>query len=192
MAFGEDMIDGYPDGEEPLIFHHKNGEFRNLERKEYRDLATGQNQPKRGLFRVLVNTKMNRMIFIAMMMSFGLIFALSLLMDKPNETTVNGVYCNLSSYSFGEEIGVTTSGKVFSKSKAYRRNPGSRTVQLKITSVNSQNEDCETAEAILVVDEPDTEVFSRLKLKSDGIESIRVTAESGGQSKEMTCKVKAQ
>ena len=192
MAFGDDMIDGYPDGEEPLIFHHKNGEFRNLEVKQYRDLATGKNHPKTGLFRVLVSTKMNRMIFIAMAMCFGLVFALNILMDKSNEATVNGVYCNLSAFSFDDTVYVTTSCKVFSSSKAYKVNPSPRTVEVKIVPVNSQNADADAMEDSIIVSEPDTEVFSRKTCGNYEIESIRATVESGGQKKELTCKVKSQ
>lgn len=192
MAFGEDMIDGYPDGEEPLVFHHKNGEFRNQELKQYRDMATGKNQPKRGLFRVLVNTKMNRMIFIAMMMCFGLIFALSLLMDKSNEATVNGVYLNLSAFTFDDQVYVTTSGKLSSNSKAYREKPGPRSLSLKVAAVNSQKVDADSGEDVMLVSEPDQDFFSRLILQNKDIETVRVTVESEGQSKEMTCKVESR
>lgn len=192
MAFGEDMIDGYPDGEEPLVFHHKNGEFRNQELKQYRDMATGKNQPKRGLFRVLVNTKMNRMIFIAMMMCFGLIFALSLLMDKSNEATVNGVYLNLSAFTFDDQVYVTTSGKLSSSSKAYREKPGPRSLSLKVAAVNSQKVDADSGEDVMLVSEPDQDFFSRLILQNKDIETVRVTVESEGQSKEMTCKVESR
>ncbi len=194
MAFGDDMIDGYPDGEEPLVFHHKNGEFRNLEVKQYRDLATGKNQPKTGLFRVLVSTKMNRMIFIAMAMCFGLVFVLNLLMNKPNEATVNGVYCNLSALSINDTLYVTTECRISSKSKAYRRNSKPREVSINAVAVDSQNNEFYIGDDLVVVDEPNTVIPSNIEyekndLESMEIESIRLTVESGGQSEDLTCKI---
>lgn len=194
MAFGEDMIDGYPDGEEPIVFHHKNGEFRELERKQWSDLATGQNQPKTGLFRVLVSTKMNRMIFIVMVMCFGLVFVLNLLMNKPNEATVNGVYCNLSALSINETLYVTTECRISSKSKAYRRNSKPREVSIRAVAVNSQNNEFYIGDDLVEVNEPNTAIPSNLEYKNTGlegmeIESVRVTVESGGQSEDITCKI---
>ncbi|MBP5359033.1 MAG: hypothetical protein J6Y69_07595 [Treponema sp.] len=194
MAFGDDMIDGYPDGEEPLVFHHKNGEFRNLEVKQYRDLATGKNQPKTGLFRVLVSTKMNRMIFIAMAMCFGLVFVLNLLMNKPNEATVNGVYCNLSAISFNDTLVVTTECRISSKSKAYRRNSKPREVGISAVALNSQNDEFYIGDDKVDVNEPNTAIPSVIEYENPGledmeIESIRVTVESAGQSEELTCKI---
>ena len=194
MAFGDDMIDGYPDGEEPLVFHHQNGEFRNLEVKQYRDMATGKNKPKMGLFRVLVSTKMNRMIFIAMAMCFGLVFVLNLLMNKPNEATVNGVYCNLSAISFNDTLVVTTECRISSKSKAYRRNSKPREIGISAVALNSENNEFYIGDDKVDVNEPNTAIPSVIEYENPGledmeIESIRVTVESAGQSEELTCKI---
>ena len=64
MAFGDDMVDGYPDGEEPLVYHYQKDSFRRHESKQYADLASGQSLPKRGFFKVLVGTRSNRFMLV--------------------------------------------------------------------------------------------------------------------------------
>ena len=44
----------------------------------------------------------------------------------------------------------------------------------------------------MLVSEPDQDFFSRLILQNKDIETVRVTVESEGQSKEMTCKVESR
>ncbi len=100
-------IDGYAEGEEPLVFYHQKGEFRKYydnDKMPLRDLAEGKGLPKRGLFRSLVSTKSNRAIFTGMMMCFALVFALYFLQGKANEGTVGGMYCELTAFSFQEQL----------------------------------------------------------------------------------------
>ena len=51
MAFGDNQIDGYTEGEEPLVFHYKKGDFRKYEAEKYRNIATGQDAPARGMIK---------------------------------------------------------------------------------------------------------------------------------------------
>ncbi len=100
-------IDGYAEGEEPLHFYHQKGEFRKYydnDKMPLRDLAEGKNLPKRGFFRVLVSTKSNRAIFIGMLMCFALVLALRFLNGGANEGTVGGMYCEMSAFSFQEQL----------------------------------------------------------------------------------------
>ncbi len=97
--------DGYAEGEEPLIFYHEKGEFRKYyEGDHLKDLATGKENPRKGFFKCLVATKANRMIFTGMMMCFALVFILYLFGKKGNEGTVDGMFCDLSSFSFQDEV----------------------------------------------------------------------------------------
>lgn len=100
-------IDGYAEGEEPLHFYHQKGEFRKYydnDKMPLRDLAEGKSLPKRGFFRVLVSTKSNRAIFIGMLMCFGLVFVLNFLRGRANEGTVGGMYCEMTAFSFQEQL----------------------------------------------------------------------------------------
>lgn len=104
MAYGDNQVDGYEDGNEPLNFHYKQGSFRQYEQKSMADLATGENQPKRGLFHSLVSTKSNRFIFVILVVCTGLVLVVSLLSGKPNENTAGQIYFELNSISYGEKI----------------------------------------------------------------------------------------
>ena len=100
-------IEGYAEGEEPLHFYHQKGEYRKYydnDKMPLRDLAEGKSLPKRGLFRVLVSTKSNRAIFIGMLMCFALVLALRFLRGGANEGTVSGMYCEMTAFSFQEQL----------------------------------------------------------------------------------------
>ncbi|HAK68881.1 MAG TPA: hypothetical protein DEO40_00310 [Treponema sp.] len=191
MAFGDDMIDGYPEGEEPLVFHHKNGGFRERESQVYRDLATGKNQPKKGLFRVLVSTKMNRMIFFAMIMTFGVVLAVSLLGGKANEGLVNGVYCSLNAFSFGDDVYVSVSMRRSSAKKSAEIK-GQRVVHYKVVAVNSDEADADVQEQDVVFTDSGDEENARFVFKNYEITKINAGLSSGEETLNLTCKVQAR
>ncbi len=104
---GSSSVDGYAEGEEPLHFYYQRGEYRKYydnDKMHLKDLAEGKGLPKRGLFRVLVSTKGNRAIFTGMMMCFGLVIALTFLRGGGNAGTVGGMYCEMSAFSFQEQL----------------------------------------------------------------------------------------
>ncbi len=107
LVMENNSIEGYAEGEEPLVFYHQKGEFRKYydnDKMPLRDLAEGKGLPKRGLFRSLVSTKSNRAIFTGMMMCFALVFALHFLQGKANEGVIDGMYCELTAFSFQEQL----------------------------------------------------------------------------------------
>ncbi|MBQ9539760.1 MAG: hypothetical protein IJU95_10895 [Treponema sp.] len=100
-------VDGYAEGEEPLHFYHQKGEFRKYydnDQMPLRNLAEGKGLPKKGLFRSLVSTKSNRAIFTGMVMCFVLVFLLSFLQGKSNEGIIEGMYCEMTAFSFQEQL----------------------------------------------------------------------------------------
>ncbi len=101
------MIEGYAEGEDPIVFHYKRGSFREYEDSKYSDLATGKNQPKKGLFRVLVSTKGNRTMFFVMLACVALVFTIGMLQGGENEGVLDEVHCSLSAFSFEETIYVS-------------------------------------------------------------------------------------
>ena len=102
--FGEDQIDGYAEGEKPLVFYHKRGAFRENEPEHLRDLATGKTAPKRGFFRVLVNSKGNRLMFIVMVLCFAFLGGYKIFAKGANEGSVGGIDCKLSAFSFQDTV----------------------------------------------------------------------------------------
>ena len=107
MAFGENQVDGYDDGEKPIGYHHKTGEYRESEPQFAKDLASGKSAPKHGFFKVLVSTRGNRSMFVVLCISFVLVILVSLFGKNPNEGSVNNVYCNLKAFAFDDKVYVT-------------------------------------------------------------------------------------
>mgnify|MGYP006916079620 CR=1 FL=1 len=104
MAFGENQIDGYAEGEEPLVFYHRRGSFRENEPEHLRNLAEGKAMPKRGFLRVLVNSKGNRMIFVVMVLCFVFLGGYKIFARGANEGSVGGINCKLSAFSFQDAV----------------------------------------------------------------------------------------
>jgi hypothetical protein len=107
MAFGDNQIDGYEDGQKPLGFHHKTGEYRETEPLHIQEIASGKKNEKRGFFRVLVSTRGNRSMFVVLCIAFALVILISLFGKNPNEATVSGAFCNLKSFAFDDKVYVT-------------------------------------------------------------------------------------
>ena len=104
---GNDQIDGYDEGEKPLVFHHKAGEYRKTEPQFAQDIASGKTTAKRGFFRVLVSTKGNRSMFMVLCIAFAIVFLVSTFGKNAYEAKVNNVSCNLKAFSFDEKVYVT-------------------------------------------------------------------------------------
>ena len=98
--YGEQQIDGYAEGAEPLVFHHKNGEYRKYEDQKTSDLATGKSLPKKGLFKALVSTRGNRLMLIAVAACVALVYIHSYFSSSDNENVVGKVHCSVSAMSF--------------------------------------------------------------------------------------------
>ena len=86
-----------------LVFHHERGSFRKYENKETRDMATGKSRVKHGIFRSLVATKSNRLIFFSMLIVLG-VFVFLGFFKKDDTDTICGVRCVVSAFSFDEKI----------------------------------------------------------------------------------------
>ncbi len=98
------MVDGYSEGEEPVIFHYQKGSFRKHEQQIYSDLATGKTGPAKGFFKVLVSSKGNKMIFFTMIVCIILAAIIGFLSGRKNQGSVAGVNCRLSAFSFEDTV----------------------------------------------------------------------------------------
>lgn len=131
MVFMDEQPDGYAEGEEPVIFHYKKGDFRKREPKVYADLATGKTLPSKGLFKALVSTRGNKFMFFTLIMVFALVLIVSLLSGKANENVINGIYCNLDSFSYEGTVYSSVELKV-------SENSGKRIFGFKVPSSNEE------------------------------------------------------
>lgn len=183
--------DGYADGEEPIVFHHRDGEFRKYEKKIYSDLATGKTAPKKGIFRVLVSTKMNRAIFFTMIITFAVVLCVSLFGRKSNEGSVSGVSCSLSSFSFGDEVYVSIEMHRLG-TREYRDGVGPKTVEFDVTSVDSDGDDVSTQNVVFDFKDSGEVEVCRLVFPNYSVEKIRASASCDGVERELVCNVVAK
>jgi len=107
MAFGDNQIDGYAEGEKPLTFHHQTGEYRKTEPQKAQDLASGKAMPKRGFFRVLVSTTGNRSIFTVLCLTIILVLLVSVFGKSASEATIDGLQYQLKATLFAEKVFVS-------------------------------------------------------------------------------------
>ena len=192
MEFLENQVDGYGEEDEVVIWHHKKGGYRDREQSVYRDLATGKSQPVRGLFRVLVSTKMNRMIFTAMLMCLGLVFIISILGGKANQGTVGGVFCDMTAFSFGDDVYVSVSMRESKSGKnADSGKIADGNLHFVFTAVNSDGADADLRE-----DDYDFDALSenvcRVTFKNYEIAAVKATVSRGEQTIDLSCKVEAR
>ena len=104
MDFSQ-IPEGHEDGEEPLIFHYDKAErVRNAPQivKDYYDGKLIQKRP--GLFKALVATRSNRLIFIALMVCFALVVFNMFFGPKPNVETRKGVPMTLAAFSYDGSV----------------------------------------------------------------------------------------
>lgn len=197
VTFTDGVIDGYAEGEEPIVFHHKNGEFRKYESQAIRDLATGQNQPARGLFKSLVSTKGNRLMFVAMVLCFALVFIVSILSNKPNENTLDGVYCKMDAFSIEESVYVSIAMHLSSSAREKSDSEKPRHFFAEVTALDSSGEEAGQEKLDFLYsfskDDGAKDQFLRTSFSDYEIEKIKCTlflAEEGNeQSVELSCGV---
>ena len=104
MAFGDNQIDGYAEGEEPLVFYHQKGEYRQYEKESQRATAEGRNAPQRGFFKVLVSNTRNRSLFVIMCISFVVVILISLFARNPDEALISNVNVKVKSFAVNERL----------------------------------------------------------------------------------------
>ena len=104
MDFSQ-IPEGHEDGEEPLVFHFNNAERVKNAPQIVKDYYEGKLVQKRpGLFKALVSTKSNRLIFIALMVCFALVVFNTFFGPKPNVETLKGVPMSLASFSYDGNV----------------------------------------------------------------------------------------
>lgn len=189
MEFGNGMIDGYGEEEEPIAFHHKNGEYRKYMDPKLADIATGKNQPKRGFFRVLVSTRGNRCMFFVLCLTFVIYFGVNIFAKNSNEDTVNGIDCNISSFSFADSLYVTLEMKdtASSKKKDSKNLSEPRKVSFEIELYNSDGALSYTDKGETVFD--GNEYFYRNTYTYYDYVKVDCKLSSGEEQKTITAKV---
>ncbi len=102
-------VDGYADGEEPLVFHYgKPGERLKHADESVRNFYEGKGpQPPKGLFKSLVQTRTSRFMFLTVIAFTVIVFALQFLGGNPAAGTVGGIPVSLAAFSFEDTVYVS-------------------------------------------------------------------------------------
>ncbi len=178
-------IDGYTEGEEPVVFHYQRGAFRKREAQVYSDLATGKTGFKKGFFRVLVSTQGNKMVFISMLFTFALVFILWVFNNKSNTGVINDVSVELMSFSFDGQV---YSSLEFKETKKYiKGSPCAFSVDFE--SFDSDNVCTDVVSEYYLFGDSSKEKFLRVVFTDYDIQKVKCTVRCGDKTVDLLTKV---
>ncbi len=120
----KEVSEGNPEGE--LVFHYKRGSFREREDQATRDMATGKTVIRHGLFKSLVSTRGNRLMFFTLVAVAALCFVVGFLDSGNNKNSLSGVDFSLQAFSFNDEVYVSL------EMKDSEKNPPSDNVEFEV------------------------------------------------------------
>ncbi len=101
-------VEGYAEGEEPLVYHYgKPGErLKNADETVRQFYAEQEAVSKQGIFRTLVRTKTSRFLLVTIVVLSLLIFMLPMITDEKS-ATVSDIPVQLSAFSFEDSVYVS-------------------------------------------------------------------------------------
>lgn len=184
---GQASEPGNESDEEKLVFHYSREErLKNapeLVQKYYSgELLT----TKRGLFRALLSTKGNRMMFFVLVVAVAVVFFLGFFGPSKSESLINGIPASLSAFSVEDTI--YTSLKLEPPSKKYRKNFESPCkVSADFFAYDADNQQLFSRN----IDEiyKGEEMFLRTTFTDYDIFNVAVDVKIGGEEKRLSCRV---
>lgn len=180
-------VDGYADGEEPIVFYTKRHEYRRYEPEEYRKLASGETKPARGFFKVLVGTRANRMIFMAMIMTVAVVLVVSFFGKKGNQCVVDNVSCAMTAFSWGDDVYLTIEMEKYGKEKF-----GPKVLNFTMVAEDSEGADSQVCVDSFVFDSEKKDQILRSSFRNYDIIKIKANISCGHVSKDIFCKVESK
>lgn len=94
-----------PTDEEQMVFHYNREERLKHAPEIVQDYYSGKFKPyKGGIFRSLVNTKANRLLFVTIIFAFGIIYFVNYFGPQKSSGSLSGVDVNLSAFSYGNSV----------------------------------------------------------------------------------------
>lgn len=117
----EETRDGGQAPEEQMVFHYDRQERLRHAPQIVRDYYSGDFKPyKGGLFKSLVATKANRLLFVTVIFTFGIILFIRYFGPEKRSGSLNKVDVSLSAFSYEDSVYVSV--KYHSASKKVREN----------------------------------------------------------------------
>lgn len=89
---------------EDVVFHYKQGSFREKESENVRNLATGKIAISSGFFKSLVSTRGNRFMFAALVIMFALSGIIWFFNSSPETDVLEKFTVTVSSFSYEDKV----------------------------------------------------------------------------------------
>ena len=180
----EDIEEIVPDNEadKPLVFRYNRAERIARAPKLVQDYYNGKMKPVRGI-RIFF-TPQNRYIFLALIFFVGAAWIYTGLNKTRAGTTISGINCELSAFSYEEEIYVSLQMKRSKKSKSTA--PVAINVEYFVIDPNNQISD-KRADSIIY---SEGEQYLRTKFTDYVIIRVDAIINAGGEEKELSAQVK--
>ncbi len=107
-----------PTEEEQMVFHYNREERLKHAPKIVQDYYAGNFKPyKGGLLKSLVNTRGNRLMFVTIIFTFGIILFMNYFGPQKSSGTLSGLDVNLSAFSYEDSVYASLKIKEASKKK---------------------------------------------------------------------------
>lgn len=100
----DEADEGHAEDEETLVFHYNRRERLKNAPKNVQNYYDGTFRLNKGFFRVLVATKMNRIMLLMVGFCLAIVFLVQAFGNRPEISTVGGFEVELSSFSYDESI----------------------------------------------------------------------------------------
>ena len=180
----EDVEEIIPDNEvdKPLVFRYNRAERIAKAPKLVQDYYNGNMKPVRG-FRIFF-TKQNRYIFFALIFFIAATWIYTGLNNTKAGTTIAGINCELSAFSYEEEIYVSIQMKRSKKSK----NTAPVTINAEYFVIDPNNQVGDKRSDSIIYSEG--EQYLRTKFTDYDIIRVDVILNAGGEEKELSAQVK--
>lgn len=187
MVFNQSENDGHNDGEENLVFHYKRNSFREREDEKTRNLASGTTKIAPGLFKSLVNTRGNRMMFFTLIAITVFAFIWGNLYNDDHKAKIQGVSLTLSAFSYGDLGSEIYTSLKLEQSKNSKENLP-LTLEVVFYAVDSDEQISNKNEQIFIFDRKENQ-FLRAKFADYDIENIKCQITCQEKTYNLVCKI---
>ncbi len=179
MAYGDNIDEGHAEGEEKFHFYYNQEERLKTAPKIVQDYYSGDFKLNKGLFRVLVATRANRLILLSLGFCLVLVLFTSVFasFDKGKIENMN---FSLTSFSFEEEIYVSLKISPVKKITYQKRNSGLIPVEVKFSSFDVDKQLSDTK--IISENFNGDELYIRTKFSDYDILTVNAEISALGQN----------
>ena len=173
--------------EDQMVFHYNREERLKHAPEIVRQYYSGEFKPyKGGLLKSLVNTRGNRLLFVTIVFTFGIIMFMNFFGPQKNTASCHGVTGILSAASYGDEIQVSV--KFEEAEKKYKKDfEGGQPLKVAFTAYDNQGSPVFQEKALAKYD--GNEVFVRTKCTDYDIIKMSAVFSILDESRYLECSI---